>query len=420
VLDVLVLGHAPPPTTPYRDVSTVEPGHLVRFDAAGTPRVARYFAPSFMARTDSPAELGSRLSEVVEAHIAEAPRAVVLLDGDVGGAALAHAAGGRWDTCSLVLSGEDPARDPGARQARALGTRHHVLTLSPDALDLAALVRAHGGPFATLAPVAAARLARSPLLGEVPLVLGTAASTLAGAPGSLAAATAEVTLPPRLGAWVRRGTEAMADVTLPPLRPWLESVAHGVRVAERPLHERVLDVEGVLRPEILAEALRPELRASLFGRAAWSDRMVTEASTDTVLGRLLARRLRGRIAEEVVPGFEHTLRRAGATVLWPYFDARWVERATGVPQGQRPSAVAALVPAAVPCVADAHEAQLARWMSGPLEPSWRAAVLAERSPLAEVLDVAKLRPWLFAAWNRGRGRQALALWTLAAWLARGA
>jgi hypothetical protein len=159
----------------------------------------------------------------------------------------------------------------------------------------------------------------------------------------------------------------------------------------------------VLPPELLAEALRPELRPSLFGRTAWSDRALTEASTDTVLGRALARRLRGRVAEELTPAYEHALRRGGATVLWPYFDARWVERATGVLAEQRPAALAALVPAAVPCVADAQEAQLARWMSGPLEPAWRTAVLAERSPLTEVLDVSKLRSSLFAAWNPARG-----------------
>ena len=416
-LDVLLLGHAPPPATPYRDVWSVEPGHLVRFDAAGTPRVVRYFAPSFMARTDAARQLSTRLVEIVEAHVAEAPSAVVLLDGGVGGAALAHAAGSRWDSCSVVLSGEDPSRDPGVRQARALGTRHHVLTLAPDALDVGALVRAHGGPFATQAPLAAARLVASSLLGEAPLILGTGASTLAGAPPSVVAATTEATLPPRVGAWVRRGSELVADVTLSPLRPWLESVAEGVRAAERPLRQRVLGAEGVLPPELLAEALLPELRPSLFGRTAWSDRALTEASTDTVLGRALARRLRGRVAEELTPAYEHALRRGGATVLWPYFDARWVERATGVLAEQRPAALAALVPAAVPCVADAQEAQLARWMSGPLEPAWRTAVLAERSPLTEVLDVSKLRSSLFAAWNPARGRQALALWTLAAWLA---
>lgn len=416
-LDLLLLGHAPAPATPYRDVSTVEPGHLVRFDRAGTARVARYFAPSFMVRTDAARELGPRLAEVVEAHVAEAPRAVVLLDGGVGGAAIAHAAGARWDTCSIVLEGEDAARDPGVRQARALGTRHHTLTLAPDTLDLTALVRAHGGPFADLAPVLASRLVSSGLLAEAPLVLGTAAEALAGAPPSLVAAAAEATLPPRVGAWVRRGTEALADVTLSPLRPWLEGVAHGVRAADRPLRQRVLDVEGVLSPEVLAKAVRPPLAAQLFGRAGWSDRMLTEASTDTPLGRALARRLRGRVAEELVPGYEHTLRRAGLTALWPCLDARWVERATGVPLEQRPAALAALVPSEVPCVPDAEDAQLARWMGGALEPRWRAAVLAERSPLSELLDLAQLRPPLFAAWNRGRWRQALALWTLAAWRA---
>jgi asparagine synthetase B (glutamine-hydrolysing) len=400
----------------FAGVRAVEPGRLLRVDAGHAPRTTRWFAPSFIPRTGADRELSDRLGEVVRSQRAgaevegrDAP--AVLLDGGAGGAAIAALCGRGARTVSVHLAGEE---DAGALQARALMTEHTALVL--DDPSMAAAVRAVGGPFATPWPLVASRLASA---GIATVTAGLGADGLAGAPPSLVAVARGGQLGAGVGRALRRGSEAVADVTLSPLRPWISAVAALGSASEVPFAQRLMRSQGVFSPELLASVVRPARRSALFDVARWSERVIGEASATSQLGRALMHRVRGRVAEEDVPGLDGPLSAAGVELRLPFFDRRALELATGLDDVARPGALEALLPAAVPRLADADEARLARWMGGPLEPIWREAVLGDGSPIATLLELPKLRPLLLAdvAWNPGRWRQALALWSLSAWLA---
>ncbi len=414
MFEVLLQGHVSPPHTLYRGVRVVEPGYTVRFDAHGTTRATRYFAPSFIPRAEVLEALGQRLATVTDAHIALGTEGTVLLDGSIGGAAIAHAAqrgaAAALDTSSIHVAGE---LDVGAQQARALGTRHEVVELVPEAISMADAVRAHGGPFATVAPLVAGALRHHPIV-----YAGAGAETLAGFPARVAEVTRGSALAPWAGRALRRGSELVADVTLSPLRPWFESMAALGGASEQPLGHRLLVAEGVFPPDVLAAIVRPRWHSALFDITAWSDRMVDEATADSALGRGLARRLRGHVAEELLPGLDRALRAGGAELRLPFLDRRWIEQATGLLPADRGRALRHAIPEAVPFEPDVGERLLARWMGGALEQSWREAVFAETSPLADLIDLPRVRALLLAevAWNPGRWRQALALWTLSLWI----
>lgn len=416
VFDVLLQGHVSPPHTLFRGVRAVEPGYTVRFDAHGTTRATRYFAPSFIPRSEVLGALGERLTTVVGAHVELGRQGVVLLDGSIGGAAIAHAAQraagsfGALDTSSLHVAGEP---DLGAQQARVLGTRHEVVELVPEAISMTDAVAAHGGPFATVAPLIGGAVRHHPLV-----YWGAGAESLAGVPARVAAVVRGGMLAPWAGRALRRGSEMVADVTLSPLRPWFESMAALGGASEQPLSRRLLVSEGVFPPDVLTAIVRPRWHSALFDISGWSDRTVEEATADNPLGRALARRLRGRLAEELLPGADRALRVGGAELRLPFLDRRWIEQATGLLPADRGQALRATIPDGVPFETDVDEQLLARWMGGALERSWREVVFAETSPLADLIDLPRVRALLLAevAWNPGRWRQALALWTSSLWL----
>lgn len=410
IFEVLLQGHVSPPHTHFRDVRTVEPGYLVRFGVAGSPRVTRYFAPSFIPRTEAPGELAARLGHVAQAHLESGAGGPILLDGGAGGAALAHVTRGAVDTISVRMRGDDDLGEP---QARALGTRHQAVELVPESLVMADIVAAHGGPFATALPLLGQALPAIPHLWS-----GLGAETLAGLPARVAHVLRGGSLAPWAGRALRRGSELVADVTLSPLRSWLESMAALGEASESPLGQRLLAAGGVFPPQVLASIVRPRWHAALFDLGRWSERVIGEATATTPLGRALSHRLRSHLAEERVPGLDRALRRVGTELHLPYFDRRWIELATGITPGDRPRALEALIPPGVPRDSDIEERLLARWMGGPLERMWRDVVFADASPLSEVIDLSRVRALLLAeiSWNPGRWRQALALWTTALWL----
>ena len=418
VIDVLMQGHVSPPSTLYQGIARLEPGSVLTFDRDGRVRATTLFAPSFIPRAGSdPQALSRRLATVVQSALARHPRAGIVLDGTIASAAIAAAAEDRSvETWSMAFAGE---LDPSIAHARAMGRTHHPITVTPaTAPTMRSLVEQQGGPFASITPLLAAVIAQEARAHHDVLLWGASAEELAGAPTHLREAASGARLAPRLGRALGRGSEMLADVSLSMVRDGLESLARSARSGGSLLDRRILNASAVFTPENLATVMRPEWTSALFDISHWSDSVVRKASAGSPLGRALTHGLRSRLAESTLPAIDRALSAAGLQPSFPFADGRWIELATGLDDVARLGAMQGLLPLGVEIEPGVEEARLARWMRGPLNEAWRAALFSERAAIYRYVDPVKVRALLVAeeSWNPARWKQALVLWSLETWL----
>lgn len=147
---VLSVGYCPQPTTVWKGVHALRPGHALRwsFSEDEPPRVSRWWQPPETLDVHAAAPLGSMLESVVHEHlIGDVPVGVFLsagLDSTAIAAALRAAERGHEMPVafSLTSGGPDDESAEAAETARMLGMRHEVVRLAapelPDALRLGA------------------------------------------------------------------------------------------------------------------------------------------------------------------------------------------------------------------------------------------------------------------------------------------
>ncbi|RMG30832.1 MAG: amidotransferase 1, exosortase A system-associated [Gammaproteobacteria bacterium] len=160
VEDYFAYGYVPEPRTIYHGVCKLEPGHWMRVDRQGTPRVHQYWDVPFRAdgahRDERAAreELVERLREAVEVRlVAEVPLGAFLsggVDSSTVVALMSQRSAEPVNTCSISFG--DPAYDEAeyaAEVARRYGTAHRVEAVDPDDFDLLArLVELYDEPYA--------------------------------------------------------------------------------------------------------------------------------------------------------------------------------------------------------------------------------------------------------------------------------
>jgi asparagine synthase (glutamine-hydrolysing) len=140
----LALGYIPEPMSIYGGVEKLPPGHTLswRAEAPGTVEVRRYWSairPEVsMSERDAVEEIRRLLSQAVTSHLeSEVPLGAFLsggLDSSTVVALMARAAAGRVRTFSIGFEEAGYNEAPHARAvAKALGTDHTELVLTPDA-----------------------------------------------------------------------------------------------------------------------------------------------------------------------------------------------------------------------------------------------------------------------------------------------
>jgi asparagine synthase (glutamine-hydrolysing) len=140
----LALGYIPEPMSIYGGVEKLPPGHTLswRAEAPGTVEVRRYWSairPEVsMSERDAVEEIRRLLSQAVTSHLeSEVPLGAFLsggLDSSTVVALMARTAAGRVRTFSIGFEEAGYNEAPHAREvAKALGTEHTELVLTPDA-----------------------------------------------------------------------------------------------------------------------------------------------------------------------------------------------------------------------------------------------------------------------------------------------
>src|SRR5881398_2149838 len=383
-------GYVPNPASAFAAIQKVPPGGRLVLEGESA-RADRYWevAP-FLAAPPLPLGLDDAAAEL-RAHLVRAVRAALVSDVPLGVflsggldstavTAVTRSVGGELNTFALGFAerGFDE-RDHAALAARALGTRHHTLTISPSLFlegvrDLTPLI---DEPLADPAWVPTFLLSRFARTHVKTVLVGEGADELfAGYPtylgGALAARYA------RLPAGVRRAVAAAAlgaplgNTTVRyPLRRFLEE-------ADRPAPARHRAWTGCVDAARLAAlatpggplALPPE-PAALPARSA--------------IDALLALDLTGYLTDDLLPKLDRASMAASLEGRAPFLDHRLVEFACRLPIEHKVRglatkrvlrrAVADLVPPPIrQRVKRGLTVPLAAWLAGPLLPFARATL----------------------------------------------
>jgi len=385
-------GYVPNPASAFAAIQKVPPGGRLVLEGESA-RADRYWevAP-FLAAPPLPLGLDDAAAEL-RAHLVRAVRAALVSDVPLGVflsggldstavTAVTRSVGGELNTFALGFAerGFDE-RDHAALAARALGTRHHTLTISPSLFlegvrDLTPLI---DEPLADPAWVPTFLLSRFARTHVKTVLVGEGADELfAGYPtylgGALAARYA------RLPAGVRRAVAAAAPALGAPLgnttvryllRRFLEE-------ADRPAPARHRAWTGCVDAARLAAlatpggplALPPE-PAALPARSA--------------IDALLALDLTGYLTDDLLPKLDRASMAASLEGRAPFLDHRLVEFASRLPIEHKVRglatkrvlrrAVADLVPPPIRRrVKRGLTVPLAAWLAGPLLPFARATL----------------------------------------------
>lgn len=180
--DYFRFGHVQRPRSIYRQVRSLEPGHILHLDVEGPAREQRYWQPRFAPRQDLSEtawieETRARLDATVRSHLQGDVPVGAFLSGGVDSAALvaAMARSGRsgFKTFTLGFPGS-PSDEAAAaeRIARHVGAEHHAVPLLPEAAGeiLPAVQSAFDEPTAATAAVPVWYLSRH-AAAEVKVVL---------------------------------------------------------------------------------------------------------------------------------------------------------------------------------------------------------------------------------------------------------
>ncbi len=153
VHDFFSFGHVQKPRSIWREVHSLEPGHVLHLGPEGEPRVERFWRPRFAVRHDlSEAqwieETRARVQETVEKHMLADVTVGCFLSGGVDSsgiaAAMSRVASAPVKAFTVGFPGTSiDETDSAARIARHLGMEHIVLPLEPIAAgDLLPAVQA--------------------------------------------------------------------------------------------------------------------------------------------------------------------------------------------------------------------------------------------------------------------------------------
>ncbi len=182
--DYLTFGYVPTPRTIFRAVRSLPPAHVLTLEAAGVPRVERYWdlprpstgraRPSF---TEAVTGVRSRLQDAVERRLVSDVPLGAFLSGGVDSSAIAalaaRATDGRVSTFTMGFDDRDGFDErPFARQMAAhIGADHHEYEVRADAVELIErLVWHHDQPFGDSSAIPTFHLAEA-TRGEVTVAL---------------------------------------------------------------------------------------------------------------------------------------------------------------------------------------------------------------------------------------------------------
>jgi len=400
-------GYVPNPASAFAAIQKLPPGGrlVLEGEAARTDRyweVAPFLAapPLPLGLDDAATELRAHLVRAVRAALVSDVPLGVFLSGGLDSTAITAVTrsvggelGGELNTFALGFErrGFDE-RDHAARAARALGTRHHTLTITPSLFlegvrDLAPLI---DEPLADPAWVPTFLLSRFARSHVKTVLVGEGADELfAGYPtypgGALAARYA------RLPAAVRRAVAAAAPALGAPqgnttvrylLRRFLEE-------ADRPAAARHRAWTGCV------DAARLAALATPGGPLAAPPPEPEPLPARSAIDALLALDLTGYLTDDLLPKLDRASMAASLEGRAPYLDHRLVEFACRIPVEHKVRgfatkrvlrrAVADLVPPPIRRrVKRGLTVPLAAWLAGPLLPFARATL--------ERLDPRVIRP----------------------------
>jgi len=400
-------GYVPNPASAFAAIQKLPPGGrlVLEGEAARTDRyweVAPFLAapPLPLGLDDAATELRAHLVRAVRAALVSDVPLGVFLSGGLDSTAITAVTrsvggelGGELNTFALGFErrGFDE-RDHAARAARALGTRHHTLTITPSLFlegvrDLAPLI---DEPLADPAWVPTFLLSRFARSHVKTVLVGEGADELfAGYPtypgGALAARYA------RLPAAVRRAVAAAAPALGAPqgnttvrylLRRFLEE-------ADRPAAARHRAWTGCV------DAARLAALATPGGPLAAPPPEPEPLPARSAIDALLALDLTGYLTDDLLPKLDRASMAASLEGRAPYLDHRLVEFACRLPVEHKVRgfatkrvlrrAVADLVPPPIRRrVKRGLTVPLAAWLAGPLLPFARATL--------ERLDPRVIRP----------------------------
>jgi len=379
-------GYVPCPASAFAAIQKLPPGGRLVLEAESL-RADRYWEVTpFLARPPLRAGLGEaagllrrRLESAVRAAlVSDVPLGVFLSGGldSTAVTALARSFGGALDTFALGFDAPGfDERDHAALAARALGTRHHTLTITPALFlegvrDLAPLI---DEPLADPALVPTFLLARFARTEVKTVLVGEGADELfAGYPTYLGGALAAPWM--RLPAWLRQAAGAAAPALGAPhgnttvrylLRRFLEA-------ADAPAAARHRAWTGCIGSQQLAALAAP---GSPLAEPPEPELPPARSPVDA----LLALDLTGYLADDLLPKLDRATMAASLEGRAPYLDHRLVELACRLPVGLKlrgfatkrvlRRAVADLVPAPIlRRVKRGLTVPLAAWLAGPLRP----------------------------------------------------
>jgi len=395
-------GYVPNPASAFAAVQKLPPGGRLVLEGESA-RADRYWevAP-FLAAPPLPLGLDEAAAEL-RAHLVRAVRAQLVSDVPLGVflsggldstavTAVTRSVGGELNTFALGFAerGFDE-RDHAALAARALGTRHHTLTITPSLFlegvrDLAPLI---DEPLADPAWVPTFLLARFARTHVKTVLVGEGADELfAGYPTYLGGALAA--LYARLPAGVRRALAAAAPALGAPqgnttvrylLRRFLEE-------ADRPAAARHRAWTGCIDAARLAALATP-------GGPLAAPPEPAALPARSAIDALLALDLTGYLTDDLLPKLDRASMGASLEGRAPFLDHRLVEFACRLPVELKVrglatkrvlrKAVADLVPPPIRRrVKRGLTVPLAAWLAGPLLPFARATL--------ERLDPRVIRP----------------------------
>jgi asparagine synthase (glutamine-hydrolysing) len=176
----LGLGYVPAPLAIFRGCRKLEPGHLLRFQAGGEPRRARWWFPAAVAdRDERPpdrrAALRERVAEAVRQRLrADVPAALSLSGGVDSSVIAAECArqGAPLETFTVAMDGATGDAVAARAVARHLGLPHQILDARGLGAgpDIEAMMRHYDEPFADSSAIPSLALARA-LAGRYKVIL---------------------------------------------------------------------------------------------------------------------------------------------------------------------------------------------------------------------------------------------------------
>ena len=358
----LVMEYVPSPRSIYRGVSKLEPGHVLRVDAAGAHKRRYWTMPWRRDRegwdhaVDLPAPgddveaawlppLLEMLREAVRARLVSDVPIGALLSGGLDSSSVAALMAELVPDLRTFSVGFDEDSFDESRHARAvaahIGSRHHERRFSADQFPelLQDTLQFLDEPFADGSLLPTGLLSRSVREEGVTVVLsGDGADELfAGYPTYLAQRGARVTRALPGSALVLKRLRRAAD-SLPSSYDNVTPDYMARRflgAADLPPARRQVSWVGAFLEEEMRAVLQPDVRAQLGPNDPWSEVDAHHAEPLGVdrLERLLHLDLRTYLADDILVKVDRASMRHSLEVRTPFLDHRLVEMAARIPPG---------------------------------------------------------------------------------------